>query len=285
MTSRFLKGLYNPGLANSSMTPSRKDLKVFTASQEALCIVSTLICGDKDAILIDSQFSLSDARRLVTMIQETGKNLRAVYITHHHPDHYFGLTEIVKAFPEAKILAQPTTVESIRKTWKGKVEQWAPVYGDNIPKEPVIPKPMAGVALELEGEMFPIYMNAQGDDQGNSYIWIPSLRAVICGDIVYNGVYPWTADTTPAERKDWIHTLEKIEALKPTMVIAGHKDQSRSDDPASIQFMKEYLSFYDAAIVTSRNIEDLRAMVKKRFSGLGLEIILNISTGVVFPSK
>jgi hypothetical protein len=49
--------------------------------------------------------------------------------------------------------------------------------------------------------------------------------------------------------------------------------------------MKEYLNYYDAAIITSRNAEELKAAVKKRFTGLGLEIILNISAGVAFPSK
>jgi glyoxylase-like metal-dependent hydrolase (beta-lactamase superfamily II) len=267
------------------MTTSRKELRVFTASQEALWINSTLVCGEHDAILIDAQFTLSDARKLVTMIKESGKNLRAVYITHHHPDHYFGLQEIVKAFPDAEIISQPITVESIKKTWKAKVEQWAPVYGENITTSPIIPKPMNGVVLELEGEMFPIYMNAQGDDRGNSYVWIPSLKAVICGDIVYNGVYPWTADSTPTERMEWIRSLEKIESLKPVLAVAGHKDPARDDDPSCIQFMKEYLRYYDAAIITSRNADELKAAVKKRFAGLGLEIILNISSGVAFPTK
>ncbi len=258
---------------------------MFTASQEALWINSTLICGERDAILIDAQFTLSDARKLVTMIKESGKNLSMVYITHHHPDHYFGLQEIVNAFPDAQILAQPTTVESIKKTWKGKVEQWAPVYGNNITTAPVIPKPMSGMVLELEGDMFPIYMNAQGDDHGNSYVWIPSLNAVICGDIVYNGVYPWTADTTPADRKEWIRTLEKIESLNPSMAVAGHKDPAKTDDPSCIRFMKEYLRYFDAAIITSKTADELKATVKKKFTGLGLEVILNISSGVAFPSK
>jgi glyoxylase-like metal-dependent hydrolase (beta-lactamase superfamily II) len=267
------------------MTPSKKELRVFTASQEALWIVSTLVCGEREAILIDAQFTLSDAKKLVAFIQESGKVLRTVYITHHHPDHYFGLQEIASAFPDAQIIAQPTTVESIKKTWKSKVEQWSPIYGDNIPSAPLIPEPMNGMVLELEGEMLPIYMNAQGDDRGNSYVWVPSLKAVICGDIVYSGVYPWTADTTPAERKDWIRSLEKIESLRPVMAIAGHKDPAKTDDPSCLQFMKEYLNFYDAAIITSRNADELKAAVKKRFTDLGLEIILNISAGVAFPSK
>ena len=267
------------------MTPSKKELKVFTGSPDALWIVSTLVCGERDAILIDAQFTLSDARRLVAMIHESGKALRTVYITHYHPDHYFGLQEITKAFPDAEIIAQPSTVESIKKTWRDKVDQWTPVYGDNITTAPVIPKPLNGMVLELEGEMFPIYMNAQGDDHGNSYIWMPSLKVVICGDIVYNGVYPWTANTTPLDRKEWIRSLDKIESLRPVLAIAGHKDPARSDDPSCLQFMKEYLNYYDAAIIVSRTAEELKAAVKKRFNGLGLETILDISVGAAFASK
>ena len=67
---------------------------VFTASPGGFLVDSTLIAGDKEAILIDAQFDLADAHRLVAMILESKKQLTTVYITHAHPDHYFGLTVI-----------------------------------------------------------------------------------------------------------------------------------------------------------------------------------------------
>ena len=78
---------------------SHLQLRIFTSSPEGFSVNSTLVYGDKDAILIDSQFLLSEAHRLAAMILESKKNLTTVYITHPHPDHYFGLAVIKQAFP------------------------------------------------------------------------------------------------------------------------------------------------------------------------------------------
>src|SRR4051794_22505176 len=71
---------------------------------------STMISGEKDMLLIDPQFSLSEAHRLAAEILESKKNLAVIYITHPHPDHLFGLAVLKQAFPQAKILALPATV-------------------------------------------------------------------------------------------------------------------------------------------------------------------------------
>jgi glyoxylase-like metal-dependent hydrolase (beta-lactamase superfamily II) len=97
------------------------DAKVYTASPEGFLVNSTLVTGAKDAILIDAQFTLADAHRVVAWVIESKKNLTHVYITHSHPDHYFGLEVIKQAFPKAKIVALPATVARIKKTAKAKL--------------------------------------------------------------------------------------------------------------------------------------------------------------------
>src|SRR5919204_6345797 len=74
-------------------------LQTFAARPEAFAVTSTLVTGATDAVLIDAQFSLAEARRLVESIQRSGKRLTTVYVTHAHPDHYFGLGEGLHAFP------------------------------------------------------------------------------------------------------------------------------------------------------------------------------------------
>src|SRR3954467_12070989 len=121
--------------------------QVYTGSQAGFLVNSTLVAGDKDAILIDAQFDLADAHRLVAMILETKKNLTTVYITHFHPDHYFGLVVLQQAFPRAKLVALPAAVDEIKKTWQDKVKQWGALYGDLVPAQPVLPTPLTGALL------------------------------------------------------------------------------------------------------------------------------------------
>src|ERR1700712_527792 len=123
---------------------SKLTATVFTGSPAGFLVDSTLIAGDKDAILIDAQFDLADAHRLVAMILESKKNLTTVYVTHAHPDHYFGLAVIQQAFPNAKLVALPAAVDEIKKTWQAKVKQWGPLYGSLVPSQPVLPSALAG---------------------------------------------------------------------------------------------------------------------------------------------
>src|SRR5215470_8716805 len=114
-------------LAASSVAhadPKPLTVSVYTASPGGFLVDSTLVTGEKDAILVDAQFTLADAHRLIGMILDSKKNLTTVYITHWHPDHYFGLAAIKQAFPNAKLVALPAAVAEIKKTWQAKVKQW-----------------------------------------------------------------------------------------------------------------------------------------------------------------
>jgi len=257
---------------------------VFTGSPTGFLASSTLVAGDKDAILIDGQFDLADAHRLVAMIFESKKNLTTVYVTHWHPDHYFGLTAVHQAFPRAKLVALPGTVEQIRKTARAKVAQWGPMFGSLLPTDPVVPSPLAATTLTLEGQALEIHGDVQGDSPDNSYVWIPSIKTVIAGDIVYQGVHVWTAESTVAQRRAWRAALDKLAALNPTTVIAGHKDPALKDDPSGIAATRSYLDAFDAALASSKTAAELESKVKAVFPAAQLDVILHIGAGAAFPA-
>ncbi len=250
--------------------------QVYTASPGGFLVDSTLVTGDKDAILIDAQFDLADAHRLVAMILESKKNLTTVYITHDHPDHYFGLAVIKQAFPKAKLVALPATVAEIKKTWQAKVKQWQPMYGDLIPAQPVLPTALAGTTLTLEGQTLEIHGGVQGDDAGNSYVWIPSIKTIVAGDIVYRGVHAWTRETTAAQRKAWQKSLDELAALHPTTVIAGHKDPKAKDDAGAIDWVKGYLETFDGAVAASKTSAEIQQKVKAKYADAQLDVILQL---------
>jgi glyoxylase-like metal-dependent hydrolase (beta-lactamase superfamily II) len=249
---------------------------VFTGSPAGFLADSTLIAGDKDAILIDAQFDLADAHRLVAQILDSKKNLTTIYITHSHPDHYFGLTVLHDAFPKAKLVALPATVDAIKQTWQAKVKQWAPLYGDAITHQPVLPAPLAGTTLTLEGQPLELHGGVQGDDAGNSYVWIPSIKTVVAGDIIYRGVHVWTRETHAAQRQAWHKTLDQLAALAPTTVIAGHKDPAQPDDAGAIADTRAYLDTFEAAIASSKTSADAQAKVKAKYPHAQLDIILQL---------
>jgi glyoxylase-like metal-dependent hydrolase (beta-lactamase superfamily II) len=268
--------------ATAHAEPKPLDVSVYTASPAGFLVDSTLISGDKDAVLIDAQFTLADAHRLVAQILESKKNLTTVYITHYHPDHYFGLQVIHQAFPKAKLVALPAALAEIKKTARPKVAQWAPMYGANITASPVLPVALAKPSLTLEGQTLEIHGGAQGDDADNSYVWIPSIKTVVAGDIVFHGVHPWTANTRPEQRKRWIATLDELAALHPTTVIAGHKDPKLDNGAAAIRETRDYLEAFDSAVASSTSSAEVQQKVKTRYPDLQLPIILQLGADAAF---
>jgi glyoxylase-like metal-dependent hydrolase (beta-lactamase superfamily II) len=251
-------------------------LKVFTSSPEGFLVNSTLVSGAHDAILIDAQFVLSDAKRLVTEIKATNKHLTTVYVTHFHPDHYFGFGVLKEAFPDAKLVASPETVKEIESTALAKVKQWQPMFKDNIPVKPIVPEPVQGSTLLLEGQKLEIIGGQQGDTPDSSFVYIPSLSAVISGDIVYSGVFPWTAESSGEQRKAWVRTLDRIAALNPKVVVAGHQAPEDGTAPSSLAFMKSYLKSYDEALASSKTASEAESKLKAQYPKLGSDFSLKL---------
>ena len=139
--------------ASALSAQSKLHLRVFTSGPNGFSVNSTLIYGDKDAVLVDTQFVMSEAYRVAAMILESKKNLTTVYITHGHPDHYFGIVALKQAFPKAKFVALPATVAAIGNGWEGRLKNWTPEFGFNLPATgPILPDELQGNTLTLEGE-------------------------------------------------------------------------------------------------------------------------------------
>ncbi len=273
------------GFNTFSSAQSKLKVKSITSSATGFSVNSVLISGEKDAVLIDAQLTLSDAHHLVATILEGGKNLVSIFITHPHPDHYLGINVIKQAFPKIKIIASQATVDEIQKSWQASINQWQPVYGNNLPTSITIPEVIEEEEIMLEGKKIQVVTNIQGDDAYNSYLWIPSIKALITGDIVYNGVYPWTVETTPEQREKWIAVLDKIAALKPIIVVAGHKNPALKDNISGLAFTKKYLAYYDSVLPFSKSSEEFQSKIKAKFPGLMLDIILKIAADAAFAKK
>jgi glyoxylase-like metal-dependent hydrolase (beta-lactamase superfamily II) len=167
-------------LTATSTAQSKFTLKAHTGKgQVGYDVNSTLIIGERDILLIDPQFSFSEAHKLAAEIFESGKRLATIYSTRPHPDHLFGLAVLKQAFPDAKIVALPATVAAAKTGWPAR-QKFVGTYGNNIPgPDPVLPEELSTPVLTLEGEEFPITGGVQGSDgAGNSFVWIPSLKTV-----------------------------------------------------------------------------------------------------------
>ncbi len=271
-------------LSLTASAQSKLQLKVHHgAGFNGYDVNSTMISGEKDMLVIDPQFSLSEAHRLAAEILESKKNLTTIYITHPHPDHLFGLAVLHQAFPSARIVALPATVAGAKTGWPARQKFWFATYGNNIPgPEPVLPEELTTPVLTLEGEDFPITGGVQGaDGPGNSFVYIPSLKAVITGDVMFDHVY--FGVPRAKAREDWLKTTEQIVALNPAIIVPGHEGPGATRDMATLAFMKKYIADWDANVASSADAAEMRAKVLKQYPGLGMEFTLNDRVATYFP--
>ena len=106
---------------------------MFVNSGPGLASNAVLVEGDRDAVLIDTSLLLSDAAELVALVKATGKDLKAILVSHAHPDHYAGLPLFKQAFPDTPILARQGVIDGIVE-WPAKKLHWQDMFGDNPSK-------------------------------------------------------------------------------------------------------------------------------------------------------
>lgn len=266
LLAAFLALAHTP--ANAVVGPQKPlEIEVLQAGPGSLYANFTLIKGEHDAILVDAPFTMADAHRVVAMVLESGKELKYVYVTHDHPDHFFAMEVIQQTFPNAKIVADPVVVADIWRSLPFKVKRWAPLLGNNGPVHPSAPQPIEGGKLILEGRDVQILGPLQGDHVHATAIWIPSTKTLIAGDLVFNQMYLWFGETTINDIKAWNASLEKLETLGPQVVVAGHAKPGLANDPTGITWTKHYIDKWLEFSAKSKNSAELRQKIIAEFPG------------------
>ncbi|MEJ2794417.1 MBL fold metallo-hydrolase [Iodobacter sp. LRB] len=243
-------------------------------------VASTLVTGKTEAILIDAQFTLADAHRVVANILASGKKLTTVYISHGDPDYYFGLEVITQAFPGVKIVASAPTVAHIKQTLPKKMAYWGPILGTNAPKHPVVPALLSGNTLTVDGEKLEV-VGLDGDNAEHSFVWIPSIKTIAGGVSVFGNFHLWTADdASVSKRAQWLKVIDKMENLKPEVVVPGHFKAGTTFTVEHLQYNREYLKAYDLELAKAKDSAALIAAMKKRYPDAGLGMALEIGAKV-----
>ena len=241
-------------------------------------VSSVLVSGAKDAILVDAQFGKGQAEELVQKIRASGKHLTTIYISHGDPDYYFGLDTLSAAFPDAKVVAPQPVVAHIKATMAGKLEFWGPKMGADKPAKIIVPQVLEGHSLSLEGQQLEV-IGLNGPQPDRSFVWIPSIKAVVGGVVVAENIHLWMADTQSAQsHKDWLTTLQRIEQLKPNTVIPGH--YLGNPTLKSVAFTADYIKAFDSETAKAKDSTALIAAMKKRYPNLKDESSLELGAKV-----
>jgi glyoxylase-like metal-dependent hydrolase (beta-lactamase superfamily II) len=228
---------------------------------------ATLIHGQEEAVLVDTLVTFDQVDALADWIDGFGKRLVAIYITHGHSDHWIGLSRLRERFGDVPAWARPKVFERafFEATNPGLSGYWQGVFPGEIPEKPETPDRLETTSIELEGSEIRVIDIGQGDTEHSTIVHVPSIRAVVGGDVVYNEVHMMTAETDEQSRQNWIDNLNQIAALDPAIVVSGHHRVGAPNDPASIGESQQYLRDFSRVVETEETVEDIvRAMLALR---------------------
>jgi glyoxylase-like metal-dependent hydrolase (beta-lactamase superfamily II) len=253
------------GLWWSAAQAGPLEVEVIQTGPGSLYTDITLVKGDKNAVLIDAPFTRADAHRIVAAVLESGKTLETIFVTHDHPDHFFSVEVLTDAFPNARVVAAAQVVDDIWKSIPLKLKRWGPMLGTNGPRHPIAPTALSSNSFELEGHRFEVLGPMQGDHAHATAVWIPEIKTLVAGDLLFNEMHLWLGESPRPARAAWAKSVEQLASLGATRVVAGHKKPGLPDDTSSIDYTRRYLQVFEQSVGTSKTSAELSRKIQAAF--------------------
>jgi glyoxylase-like metal-dependent hydrolase (beta-lactamase superfamily II) len=235
-------------------------------------ISSTLIFGERDAVLVDTPITVEQARALSDWIVARGKNLTTIYATHGHGDHFFGARTVLERFPGPRFVARPEVIKVMRQqaSPESLATFWNPRFPGQISSRLAIAEELAGNVINLEGHDLVSVPLGFTDTANTTCLHVPSIGLVVAGDAAYNGVHLHLSESPDQQkREEWIAALDKMESFKPRAVIAGHKRFGNDDSPKILGETRKYIRDFEHLAMQTATAQELYDQMLKLYPDWG----------------
>jgi glyoxylase-like metal-dependent hydrolase (beta-lactamase superfamily II) len=270
--------------------PSALQLQVFVSPTNAIGdtgltfspTTSSLIYGEREVVLVDAQYLKRDVDDLGNAIEELDRTLTTIFVTHGHPDHYFGIDVLTQRFPGARVVATPKVVADIATRGDQETATFSAWFGDDLVIPTSLPEPLEDGGLVIEGHHINVIDVEQADISPSAAVHVPQLDAIIAGDLAYNGIHQMLALTGPAEWDRWVASVDAIAALHPRTVVAGHRkpEASDHDGQAILANTRGYIRDFTRIAAEVASADELVKAMQERYPDHGNLTTLIVSAQV-----
>jgi glyoxylase-like metal-dependent hydrolase (beta-lactamase superfamily II) len=232
-----------------------------------------LIESQSGVVVIDSTLTESESKAVRSEIVSINKPLLAIILTHPHPDHVAGVTNLVHSSSDTPIIALKSVDDLIRSSEEFKRAYWTPVFKDEWISKWTPPNRHMKDEEEVifDGIRYTVHDIGAGGDSDSNSIWIieNEPKVAFVGDLIYNGIHSYIADN---HIQDWLKNLDKVKGLLSDIstIYPGHGKPGNID---LLESQKKYLSAYQDAVKAISNNGKLIDEDKKRLTAIMEEFL------------
>ncbi|WP_254648072.1 MBL fold metallo-hydrolase [Streptomyces sp. GbtcB6] len=211
-------------------------------------IAVTLIHGTRDAVLVDPPLTLDQAQAVGDWVEASGKRLTHIVVTHGHGDHWFTAGVLAERFG-AQVITSAATIAQMHNNVYAREVLWDVLWPGQIPASPVTAVAASGNRLTLEGHDLDIVEVGHADSDDSAVVHVPDLDLVVAGDVIYNGVHVYLAESADGDFGPWRRAIDTVAALAPRHIVASHQNKNLDDDAARLLAeTRRYLDDAEAAL-------------------------------------
>ena len=236
---------------------------------------STLIYGREDAVLTDPPMTTDQARVLGDWVAAQGPQ------PHRHLRHPRPRRSLVRRRAvggalrgTGRRLARARSRRCTRNV-AARPLLWDKVY-TGIPPTPVTAVTVPDNRFTLEGHELVIVEVGATDSDDTTVLHVPDLELVVAGDVIYNGVHMYLAQTAVVGGfGPWREAIDKVEALEPRHIVAGHQNKQLDDDAErTIAETRQYLDDAEELLRTEDTAVDFfNAKIERYPNHLGRTVL------------
>ncbi len=238
-------------------------VQTYTSSEPAGMSNAYLVAGVRDAILIDAVQMTSEATQLAAFIEQSGKRLSIIVITHAHPDHFLALDVLTRRFPEAKVVSVAPVVADIKRTGPGLVTMLSKRLGAEGPSRLIVPDVLPGDRFDLEGVTLEVKHFACGESPHSAGIYVPSSKTFFASDVVYSQTHLFLGNK---DLDTWLTQLDRLEAWAKADVATIYPGHGPKGSVSLIAETRAYLKDFRVAL-SARDADEVVRRMMSKYSG------------------